>query len=263
MEEFNSADILRNQNRKKRLAFLEVGLFEISFVLIFIVVIFGTLNYFNILSLSTLYPNQLGFLPRKQLTNTKINQKAAVSMPTPFASYNWNYAQTTLEKFLRDNINPEFLPNKIQGEQGLIATDSGRGTEYEFGAKWETDNEFIVGFFHYGPKTNIPSDMQFFVQVKNKDLPTATQTLTKELSQKYLKDVPANVDFECGITSDKKTSYCETMSNISSGKKGFGIAVSAQKIESPKTFPIVIVFSCFIPKNGIYYNKWNSCIANK
>ncbi|MCL5019037.1 MAG: hypothetical protein M1426_00965 [Patescibacteria group bacterium] len=65
MEEFNSADILKKQDRKKRLAFLEVGLFEISFVLIIIIVLFGTLNYFNILSLSALYPNQLGFLPHQ------------------------------------------------------------------------------------------------------------------------------------------------------------------------------------------------------
>ena len=81
MEEFNSADILKTQNRKKRLAFLEVGLFEISFVLIIIIVLFGTLNYFNILSLSALYPNQLGFLPHQAFTNTKINQKVAISTP--------------------------------------------------------------------------------------------------------------------------------------------------------------------------------------
>lgn len=67
MEEFNSADILRNQNRKKRLATLEVGLFEVSFVLIIIIVLFGTLNYFNILSLSKLYPNQFGFLPHQKI----------------------------------------------------------------------------------------------------------------------------------------------------------------------------------------------------
>lgn len=73
MEEFNSADILKKQNRKKRLAFLEVGLFEISFVLIIIIVLFGILNYFNILSLSTLYPNQLGFLPHK-VTSSNLNK---------------------------------------------------------------------------------------------------------------------------------------------------------------------------------------------
>ncbi|MCL4419785.1 hypothetical protein M1146_06870 [Patescibacteria group bacterium] len=74
MEEFNSADILKKQNRKKRLAFLEVGLFEISFVLIIIIVLFGILNYFNILSLSTLYPNQLAFLPHIPYSQNKTTQ---------------------------------------------------------------------------------------------------------------------------------------------------------------------------------------------
>ncbi len=82
MEEFNSADILKKQNRKKRLAFLEVGLFEVSFVLIIIIVLFGTLNYFNILSLSALYPNQLGFLPHKVTSSNISKPNTTVLMPT-------------------------------------------------------------------------------------------------------------------------------------------------------------------------------------
>lgn len=73
MEEFNSKEILEKQNRKKRLAFFEVGLFEASFVLIIIIVLFGLLNYFNILSLSKLYPNTFGFLPHK-VTSSNLNK---------------------------------------------------------------------------------------------------------------------------------------------------------------------------------------------
>ncbi len=85
MEEFNSADILKKQNRKKRLAFLEVGLFEISFVFIIIIVLFGILNYFNILSLSAVYPNQLGFLPHKSFDKIAV-QKDVISSPLPATS---------------------------------------------------------------------------------------------------------------------------------------------------------------------------------
>ena len=83
MEEFNSAEILKKQDRKKRFALLEIGLFEISFVLIIIITFFGLLNYFNILSLSTLYPNQLAFLPHQ---DQKINKQAAVSTPNSKSS---------------------------------------------------------------------------------------------------------------------------------------------------------------------------------
>ncbi|MCL6096529.1 MAG: hypothetical protein M1444_02480 [Patescibacteria group bacterium] len=83
MEEFNSADILEKQNRKKRLATLEVGLFEISFVLIIIIVLFGLLNYFNILSLSTLYPNTFGFLPHKAFNSTPLPNAQLANSPSP------------------------------------------------------------------------------------------------------------------------------------------------------------------------------------
>jgi predicted PurR-regulated permease PerM len=93
MEEFNSVDILKKQNEKKRLTFLEIVLFEISFVLIIVIVVFGALNYFNILSLSTLYPNQLSWLPHQQtikkqtqkypLTPTSTNSVLIVSKSAP------------------------------------------------------------------------------------------------------------------------------------------------------------------------------------
>lgn len=82
MEEFNSADILEKQNRKKRLAFLEVGVFEASFVLIIIIVLFGILNYFNILSLSAIYPNQLGFLPHRTISSNFNKPNTNSLMPT-------------------------------------------------------------------------------------------------------------------------------------------------------------------------------------
>ena len=53
----------------KVFAFLEVGIFEIFFVGVVLILLFGTLNYFNILSLSALYP-QLGFLPQNQVSPT-------------------------------------------------------------------------------------------------------------------------------------------------------------------------------------------------
>ena len=62
-----------NQNTKGSLAFLSAGLFEVFFILITLAVIFGVLNYFNILSLSTLYPKQFGFLPHQQVLNQNKN----------------------------------------------------------------------------------------------------------------------------------------------------------------------------------------------
>jgi len=50
------------------LALLKVGLFELGFVVVVIALILGVLNYFNIISLNQLYPNQLGFLPHQPIS---------------------------------------------------------------------------------------------------------------------------------------------------------------------------------------------------
>lgn len=62
----NDSPFLKKENGiKKLLPFLESGIFLINLTLIVIVVFFGVLNYFNILSISTIYPNLFSFLPHQ------------------------------------------------------------------------------------------------------------------------------------------------------------------------------------------------------
>lgn len=58
-----------SNSTKKGSGLLKAGLFEIIFVGVVLVLLFGILNYFNILSISSLWPNQFGFLPQR------LNQK--------------------------------------------------------------------------------------------------------------------------------------------------------------------------------------------
>ena len=76
----------QNPKEKKSLLkvipFLQVGIFEVLFVGVVLVLLFGILNYFNILSLSALYPKQLGFLPQNQVSPTisTLNQLSCPSL---------------------------------------------------------------------------------------------------------------------------------------------------------------------------------------
>ncbi len=69
MEENTAAMNNETVNQKPHpltaLAFLEVGLFEVGFVIIGLLLFFGTLNYFNILPVSETFPKYLGWLPRQ------------------------------------------------------------------------------------------------------------------------------------------------------------------------------------------------------
>lgn len=62
--------------REKTLFFLKLGLFEILGVAGFIIVFFLFLNFFNILSLSQIYPQKLSFLPHLPYSNLTLDEKA-------------------------------------------------------------------------------------------------------------------------------------------------------------------------------------------
>ena len=62
-------DDIAPQNPKANKSWLKVFALEVLFVGIVLILLFGILNYFNILSLSSLYP-QLGFLPQKNVSQT-------------------------------------------------------------------------------------------------------------------------------------------------------------------------------------------------
>lgn len=83
MDGERTQDESENKGWLKALAFLEIGVFELVFVLVVLALFFGTLNYFNILSLSSLYPNQLGFLPHRPLQQSQQNIPRPSPSPTP------------------------------------------------------------------------------------------------------------------------------------------------------------------------------------
>lgn len=118
MKEFNSAEILKKQDRKKKLVFLEVGLFEISFVAIIVLLFFGILNYFNILSLSKLYPNTFGFLPHKTISSN-------INTPNTNVPIQSKNPQQVLEEYAKNTKNldkPFYNPDLKQTVISAIFT---------------------------------------------------------------------------------------------------------------------------------------------
>ncbi|MCL4353338.1 hypothetical protein M1615_02580 [Patescibacteria group bacterium] len=59
------------KEKLKGLALFKIGFMEIFFVVLVLLIFFGILNFFNILSLSELYPSQLGWLPHLPTTSTQ------------------------------------------------------------------------------------------------------------------------------------------------------------------------------------------------
>lgn len=94
--------------------FLEQGGFLIAFVIVVVVLFLGTLNFFNIISLSQLYSNRFG-LPQK-----------APQLNTIFSSSNFN---CPLDKIYCKNAEQVTVPKAIPPFYGLGYSNIPAGTQ--------------------------------------------------------------------------------------------------------------------------------------
>ena len=88
------------QNKSEKLAFFRIRSFQIIFALIVFLLLLGILNYFNILSIFGAFPNQLGWLPKKQtqaknVTPTSISFRLCKAFPENYGKVNCQKAVET------------------------------------------------------------------------------------------------------------------------------------------------------------------------
>ena len=145
------------KNKIKALALLEVGLFEFLFVGIVLVLFFGTLNYFNILQVSSVFPNQLGFLPHKpyqpsqQLNNVamkQINNITTIPSPTQPFLLNSLIAKAKSLGYSIILISPDDTVGRTAFYNSrMIINNEGMGIKKTKNAKGKESAAQIVGAF--------------------------------------------------------------------------------------------------------------------
>lgn len=242
------------------LAFLEIGIFEFFFVAVVLFLLFGTLNYFNILPVSDVFPNQLSWLPRqtsqpKKLLYTPANPtpKPTTTPTTAAFSYDTKKAQALLTQYIKDNIKPEFLPAKIEVKQKTISNTTNKEVPYEFNSFFTIrKDEFLVAL-HYKENTNTLNDFIVQIQPSKIDVSTTSVSLANSLVSAYF--INPYVITTCNAKG--LVSYCEEFRIENQGKKGFGISLSSDTIKST-VVPLVI--SCFISKTSDYYSTQKTCL---
>jgi hypothetical protein len=242
----------------KALVFLKMGVFEIGFVTAILLLLFGVLNYFNILSISAVFPRQLSWLPRQTTqtnvqTNSALKKNSALQNPTPAVfQYDVKKAETLVSNYIKDNIKPEFLPPKIEVKQGLSIDGRLEDIKYEFGSMFTANNASFSANFHYQEKTNTSNDFSIFIQPENAMQATATAILANSLLASYFTD-PYNIS-DCQTKGT--ASFCENFQILENGKRGYGILLGNQGNK-----PLSIVFTCFVPKESKDYGVLKSCIT--
>lgn len=217
-------------------------------------VIFGTLNYFNILSLPSLY-EPLSFLPRQEI-QTKTVSQGETREPQNFSSAAFTYdaekAKNIISTYLANTVKSEFLPATIEVKQGLSIDGRIEDVKHQFGAFFNFKGTTISANFHYQENTNEQNDYSIFIQQTDITQATATAAMANSLTSFYF-NKPYLIA-ECGVKGP--ISYCENFQTIHEGKKGYGIVFAGE----PKKL-IKIVFTCLIPKDSRDYEAKKSCIS--
>lgn len=245
-------------NRLHALAFLEVGLFEIGFVAVILLLLFGTLNYFNIFSVSDAFPNQFSWLPRQTIKQNVVPSPANFT-PNIFI-YDIKKAEKLLSQYIKDNIKPEFLPEKITINQGQQIDGKKSNLSYEFGWYDQINSASLGANLHFAENTNTISDKEIFIEISSNNLAESSITASSANSflTSYLKVQEQIQPSDC--QSKLSTSYCQVFKQDGNGKNGFGIILLDKGALPPIQKSHLILFSCSLSKEGDLYKTQQSCL---
>lgn len=247
MEEYPPAP---KKNKLHALAFLEVGLFEIVFVTAVLFLLFGTLNYFNILSVSDVFPNQLGWLPRQtnQKQNIPLKNQPSAILPTPNVSLETS-AKDTLARFLPKILNASLIPSK--SDMTLIQD---KIIKENFTISWEKKEGTISAVFTLAanPEEISSLNIQFLTtQVSSPSVQLAETAISS------LFTIKPNGIWGCKPLYDK--TYCENFWEENGGIRR-GISVYGPFAIQNKTAGSIINF-CQHGKDAATIYSWKSCTA--
>lgn len=188
----------------KAFLLLEVGLFEVGFVLVLLGLIFGILNYFNILKLSTAIP-ALSFLPHIPVAQPQIPH-GITAIPTGTFLYDTKNASTLIENFAKQNLTNEYLPTSQASESAFLYIQD----KNIFTSPWNIANGKIgtasasinaQEVLTLQENTNTPSMYQLTLQSYSPPIFSFPNTLPEDAAsraaQKILKKLVAQEAWKC------------------------------------------------------------------
>lgn len=226
-------------------------------IAILLLLLILVLNYFNILSLSRLFPSQLWWLPHKapmpSLQSTSTQNQSYTSNDF---QYDTKKAKTILTEYIKNNIKPQFIPENLEIKQGLSIDNKLGENKYTFGSYFIHNQTTISVNFHYKENTNTPNDFFIFTQPTK----VGKTTLTPDIANSSVASYFINASPITNCDKKETTSYCENFRTESDGKRGYGALIGQDQSRTPPA-TISIVFTCFIPKESRDYDTTQSCIS--
>lgn len=223
------------------------SLSEIVFVVILLILALGILNYFNVLPLSTTFPNQLGFLPRNQFMQTQDQNTSTSVKPTlvPYMTADLSSREKEMEALLAETL-PNIIYKQLAPDKSKITTTSNK-TSKVLTSTWIVNGISGTAAFSSAPDGKSISDI--YVSFSDNKAIAPSKETAPRLTSAYFSFKPKGI-WGCKSTSGTNMTYCENYWEEDLTKKGIGI----QQLSSSEG----VVFFCQHSKeSGLY--AWKSC----
>lgn len=227
---------------------LKVELAGFGFVVVALILLFGILNYFNILSISDVFPKYFSWLPRQRvsvlpqpITQSSTGIKTTSSVP--------DFAKKDLTNFADSVIVPSSISTSLL-EKNTYITDN--NNTYAT-TTWNINGNEFKPTIKYGAK-NALIDKQLLLSL-SAALPILDASIAPSIAEQYLTVTP-QTSFSCvTLPISLKTMLCESFWQDTDGtKKGIDII-------SPIVGNKAQVFYCErTPQSPDY--AWQSCNTN-
>lgn len=217
--------------------------FGILFIVIVIIFFIGILNYFNILPLSKLLPNYLGFLPQRDVpTGTSQQSNNVAISPT-------DQAKQTLTSFLPTVLTASFLPQSSSN----IKFDQDKKLKDNFNAFWVTKEGIAAANFHTSDSKKISSLYFQFEIIK-------TASPSVELAKSTINQVfniEPKGEWGCKPWVNNNRQFCENFWTESDNiKRGIGFVIMTT---TASTRSRLIYSFCEHSKEEPITYSWKSC----
>jgi len=221
---------------KKRL------LFEIVFVVVFLIILFGILNYFNILPLSKLFRDQLGFLPRRDVPTGTSQQP---QQPSNVTLSPGEQAKQALINFLPTILNPSVLPKSDSD----ISLKQNEGLVESFSASWNVEEGTVSAILVLAPEyKNI---VQSYLSLSQTENVSPSVELAQTTTSQFFLTQPKG-KWGCKPIYINTMTFCENFWEEESGER-LGLGIIGVSPEGSN-----LVFFCQHNKNSKLYS-WKSC----
>lgn len=223
------------QDKQKRgILFLEWGIFEVVFVLVLLCVVFGALNFFNILNVSNVFP-QLSFLPHLSSSKQQVSTKIQVTRDPQ---------SQEIVDYIKSTLKPAYWSYNIDTPLFTVTK-----TKNYYESDWNTANGTASAVLSINPNTH--QSIRLYLSFGPIQVGDISSSSAQNAAQTYLNQ--PNPNFSCG--QSKSISYCEDFVSNSYSKSGFGI-VKNLKIQG------IDIFTCkLFTQNNKTLQRIESCVA--